>query len=97
MEVSDGGDLLDPDYSKSTLEIYRDSVEAAIIGFQNTDVFTYITGDENPSWIPRWNQPMLFRNPFRFGRALPWKPGGETTPIWTIDKELNIVSDRIYC
>ena len=92
MELSDGGDLLDPDYSKSTLEVYRDSVEAAIIDFQNTDVFTYITGDENPSWIPRWNQPMLFRNPFRFGRALPWKPAGETTPIWSIDKKLNIVS-----
>lgn len=92
MELSDGDDLLDPDYSKSTLEVYRDSVEAAIIDFQNTDVFTYITGDGNPSWIPRWNQPMMFRNPFRFGRALPWKPAGETTPIWNIDKKLNIVS-----
>ena len=92
MELSHGGDLLDPDYSKSTLEVYRDSVEAAMIDFQNTDVFTYITGDETPSWIPRWNQPMLFRNPFRFGRALPWKPAGETTPIWNIDNQLNIIS-----
>ena len=92
MELSDGGDLFDPDYSKSTLEVYRNSVEAAIIDFQSTDVFTYIRGDEHPSWIPRWNQPMVFRNPFRFGRALPWKPAGDTKPIWNIDKELNIVS-----
>lgn len=92
MELSNGSELLEPDYSKSTLEVYRDSVEAAIIDYQTTDVFTYITGDENPSWIPRWNQSMLFRNPFRFGRALPWKPAGETTPIWSIDKKLNIVS-----
>lgn len=35
---------------------------------------------------------MLFRNPFRFGRALPWKPAGDTTPIWNIDKESNILS-----
>ena len=92
MEFSDGSNLLDPDYSKSILDVYRDSVEAAIINFQNTDVFTYVTGNENPSWIPQWNQPMLFRNPFRFGMALPWKPAGETTPIWSIDKKLNIVS-----
>lgn len=92
MEFSDRSDLLDPDYNKSTLEVYRDSIEAALIDFQNTDVFTYITGDENPSWIPRWNQPMWFRNPFRFGMALPWKPAGETTPIWSIDKKLNILS-----
>ncbi|MCJ1295786.1 hypothetical protein MMC34_007350 [Xylographa carneopallida] len=35
---------------------------------------------------------MLFRNPFRFGRALPWSPAGRTTPKWNIDKELNIIS-----
>ena len=92
MDFSDGGELLDPDYGKSILEVYRDSVEVAIFIFQNTDVFTYITGDENPSWIPRWNQPMVFRNPFRFGRALPWKPASETAPIWKIDKKLNLIS-----
>lgn len=92
IEVSEGGELLDPDYNKSVLEVYRDSVEAAILNFQNTDVFTYVTGDGHPSWIPQWNQPMLFRNPFRFGRALPWKPANGTTPIWNIDKELNILS-----
>ena len=35
---------------------------------------------------------MLFQNPFQFGRALPWKPAGETKPIWNIDKKLNILS-----
>ena len=34
---------------------------------------------------------MLFRNPFRFRMALPWKSAGETTPICCIDKKLNIV------
>ena len=92
IEVSNGGELLDPDYNKSVLEVYRASIEAAILDFQNTDIFTYVSGNGNPSWIPQWNQPMLFRNPFRFGRALPWKPAGRTTPIWNIDKELNILS-----
>ena len=92
IEVSDGGELLDPDYNKSILEVYRDSVEAALLNFQNTDIFTYVTGDGSPSWIPQWNQPMLFRNPFRFGRALPWRPASRTTPIWNIDKGLNILS-----
>jgi hypothetical protein len=92
MKFSDGAGLLDPDYSKSTVEVYRDSVEAAFINFQNTDVLLYITGNENPSWIPRWERPMLFRNPFRFGKALPWKPAGETKPVWNIDKKLNVLS-----
>ena len=35
---------------------------------------------------------MLFRNPFRSGKALPWKPAGETKPIWNIDKKLNVFS-----
>ncbi|KAM4060354.1 HET-domain-containing protein [Hirsutella rhossiliensis] len=35
---------------------------------------------------------MLFRNPFRFGKSLPWKPAGESKPIWNIDKELNVLS-----
>ena len=92
IDFSDCGDLLDPDYSKSVLAVYRDSVEVALLSLQNTDVLTYITGDENPSWIPQWNRPMVFRNPFRFGKALPWKPAGETKPIWSIDKILNIMS-----
>ena len=92
MKLSDSAGLLDPDYSKLTVEVYRDSVEAAFVNFQNTDVLLYITGHENPSWIPRWDRPMLFRNPFRFGKALPWKPAGETKPIWNIDKKLNVLS-----
>jgi len=92
MMVSDGTKLLDPDYSKSTVEVYRDLVEAAFVNFRNTDVLLYVTGNDSPSWIPRWDRPMLFRNPFRFGRALPWKPAGETKPIWNIDKKLNILS-----
>lgn len=47
MKFSNESELLDPDYSKSVSEIYRDSVETAIINFQNTDVFTYVTGDEH--------------------------------------------------
>lgn len=92
MEVSNGGELLSPDYSKSALTVYRDAVEAAILNFQNTDVFTYTTGGSMPSWIPQWNQPMLFRNPFRFGKALPWKPAGATTPVWNVDKDSYIIS-----
>ena len=92
MKFSDGAELLDPDYSKTTIEVYRDSVEAAFVNFQNTDVLLYVTGTESSSWIPRWDQPMLFRNPFRFGKALPWKPAGETKPVWNIDKKLNSLS-----
>lgn len=92
MKFSGGAGLLDPDYGKSTVEVYRDSVEAGFVHFQNTDVLLYRTGNETPSWIPRWDLPMLFRNPFRFGKALPWKPAGETKPIWTIDKTMNVLS-----
>jgi hypothetical protein len=53
MKFSDGAGLLDPDYSKPTVEVYRDSVEAALVNFQKTDVLLYITGNEDPSWIPR--------------------------------------------
>jgi hypothetical protein len=92
MKFSDGAGLLDPDYSKSAVEVYRDSVEAGFVHFQNTDVLLYRTGNETPSWIPRWDQPMVFRNPFRFGKAVPWKPAGETKPIWNIDKTINVLS-----
>ncbi|PVH72238.1 hypothetical protein DL98DRAFT_660192, partial [Cadophora sp. DSE1049] len=59
MKFSDGAGLLDPDYGKSEIEVYRDSVEAGLVHFQNTDVLLYRTGNETPSWIPRWNRPML--------------------------------------
>ena len=35
---------------------------------------------------------MIFRNPFRFGRSLPWKPAGTTAPIWEIEKGNNTLS-----
>ncbi|GLB10783.1 hypothetical protein AtubIFM57258_007193 [Aspergillus tubingensis] len=87
------GRLLQPDYKKSVVEVYRDSVEAALVGFGNTDVLLYVNGEDEeeegegkwPSWIPRWDRAMLFRNPFRFGNAFPWRPAGEgTTPVWRI-------------
>ncbi|KAL8831714.1 MAG: hypothetical protein Q9170_005176 [Blastenia crenularia] len=80
---------------RSMSNIYQDLIltnRAALLDFRDTDIFTYVTGDGNSSWIPQWNKPMLFRNPFRFGRALPWRPAGETTPVWNIDKNLNIIS-----
>ncbi len=92
MDLGKGAELLEPDYSKSTAEVYRDSVEAALVNFDKTDVLLYVQGTENPSWVPRWDIPMLFRNPFRFGKPLPWKPAGETSPIWEIDKNLSILS-----
>jgi hypothetical protein len=92
MEISEGGDLLDPDYSKPTLELYRDLVEVVLINFKKADVLLYVTVNELPSWIPGWNIPMLFRNPFRFGKPMPWKPAGDTEPTWSIDKSANILS-----
>jgi hypothetical protein len=92
MKLPKDGHMLDPDYSKSTLDVYRDSVEAALVNFEKADVLLYVTGREDPSWIPRWNIPMLFRNPFRFGKPMPWKPAGDTKPTWNIDKESNVLS-----
>lgn len=92
MKFSKGGELLTPDYTKTTLEVYRDSVEAALVNFENTDVLLYLAGIENPSWIPAWNIPMLFRNPFRFGNRVPWKPAGDSKVVWSIDKSLNVLS-----
>ena len=88
LEVSREFDLLDPDYNKPLLEVYRDSVEAALLTFRSTDAFTYPTGNMIPSWIPRWNESMIFRNPFRFGQSLPWKPAGTTVPDWVIRKKI---------
>ncbi|KAF2658267.1 hypothetical protein K491DRAFT_624949 [Lophiostoma macrostomum CBS 122681] len=92
MELPKDGSLLDPDYGKSTLEVYRDAVEAALVNFKKADVLLYVTGSQNPSWIPRWDIPMLFRNPFRFGKPMPWKPAGDTGPVWSIDKSTNVLS-----
>ena len=92
MEFREGGELLDPDYTKSVTEVYRDSVEAALVNFKKTDVLLYLDGTHSPSWIPHWNQPMLFRNPFRFGKPVPWKPAGDTKATWSMDKVSNILS-----
>jgi hypothetical protein len=92
MKIDKGGELLKPDYSKSVAEVYRDSVEAALVNFENTDALLYVKGTENPSWVPRWDIPMLFRNPFRFGKPLPWRPAGDTHPTWNIDQESSVLS-----
>jgi len=92
MELDKGADLLRPDYTKSVTEVYRDSVEAALVDFEKTDALLYVKGTEDPSWVPRWDIPMLFRNPFRFGKPLPWRPAGDTKPIWNIDKTSNVLS-----
>lgn len=92
MRYSDPTSLLEPDYNKTLIEVYRDSVEAAFLNFANADVLLYLTGLESPSWIPRWDKPMLFRNPFRFGNAVPWCPAGDAKTVWSIDKALNILS-----
>jgi hypothetical protein len=92
MNLGLGADLLMPDYSKSILEVYRDSVEAAFMDFQSTDVLNYTPGTKMAvSWVPEWNREMLFRNPFRFGKPLPWKPAGATKAVWKVDREANIL------
>ncbi|TGJ66775.1 hypothetical protein EYR41_008379 [Orbilia oligospora] len=92
MKFSKGAELLTPNYGKTPLEVYRDSVEAALVNFENTDVLLYLAGVESPSWIPAWNVSMLFRNPFRFGNRVPWKPAGDSKAVWGIDKKNNILS-----
>lgn len=92
IESHKGSNLLDPDYSKSTADVYRDSVEAAMLDYEKTDVLCYLAGNESPSWVPNWDKEMLFRNPFRFGRPMPWRPAGDTAPEWNIDREKFILS-----
>lgn len=92
MKLPKDGHILDPDCRKTTLDVYRDSVEAALVNFEKADLLFYITGEEEPSWIPRWNILMLFRNPFRFGKLIPWKPASDTKPAWNIDKDTNVLS-----
>lgn len=60
--------------------------------FKKANVLLYTTGEEKTSRIPRWNIPMLFRNPFRFGKLMPWKPTGVTRPAWSINKDTNVLS-----
>jgi hypothetical protein len=92
IKFTKGAELLKPNYKKSTIEVYQDSIKAALVNFKNTDVLLYLTGNKDPSWIPYWDQPMLFRNLFCFGNLVLWKPAGESKPIWSIDKESNVLS-----
>ncbi len=93
MKLSDeASKVLKPDYNKDVIEVYRDSVEAGLLTYENTDVMLYVTGKEEPSWIPRWDVMMPFRSPFRFGKHLPWKPSLKSKPIYAIDKSKNIIS-----
>ncbi|PQE10509.1 heterokaryon incompatibility protein [Rutstroemia sp. NJR-2017a BVV2] len=92
MTFSDGAELLLPDYRKSVTEVYRDCAEAALINFKNVDILYYVRGAENPSWVPRWDKAMLFRNPFRLTSGVPWRPTGKTVPIWSIDKKESILT-----
>lgn len=85
-------ELLLPDYRKSTTNVYRDSVKAAFVNFQNINVLYYLGGTEDPSWVPRWNSAMLFRNPFRLTSGVPWRSTGDTVPMWSIDREHNILT-----
>ncbi|KAF5538732.1 het-domain-containing protein [Fusarium phyllophilum] len=94
MSITHGSELLYPDYDKSTVEVYMDSVAAAFVDMQNTDVLLYAPGTDHPTWVPRWDRAMLFRNPFRFGKALPWRPSIDSKPAWSIDGESRILSLR---
>ncbi|KAH7199484.1 hypothetical protein DER44DRAFT_842492 [Fusarium oxysporum] len=94
MSITRGSELLYPDYDKSTVEIYMDSVAAAFVDMQNTDVLLYAPGTDHPSWVPRWDRTMLFRNPFRFGKALPWSPSIDLKPTWSINAESKVLALR---
>jgi hypothetical protein len=96
MNLGDGEELLNPDYGKSLTSVYRDTVKAALTQFKTTDVLLYAMGKEQPSWIPRWDKPMLFRNPFRFGNDVPFKPAGDSTASWSIDDARNELTLQGY-
>lgn len=92
MKVDKGASLLSPNYEKTLIDVYQDSVEAAFLDFENTDILNYTPGTNMAcSWVPEWNRPMLFRNPFRFGKKLPWKPAGESKVTWKINRSANIL------
>ncbi|KAI3583908.1 hypothetical protein IWW34DRAFT_785092 [Fusarium oxysporum f. sp. albedinis] len=71
-----------------------DSVAAAFVDMQNTDVLLYAPGTDHLSWVPRWDRAMLFRNPFRFGKALPWSPSLDLKPTWSINAESKVLALR---
>ena len=93
-----GGDLFDPDYSKSTLEVYRNevyrnSVEAAIIDFSKYGCFLPMSGATK---IHHGYRDGI--SPWCFGirfvleeRSLGNRPAGRNR-FGIFDKELNIIS-----
>lgn len=92
-----GGALLDPDYSKATLQTYLDVVEASLFNYKNTNALLYVSAvGGRPSWIPFWNEAILFRNPFRFGNPMPWRPAGDSEAHWAVDRESFILSLKGY-
>ncbi|TVY23751.1 Heterokaryon incompatibility protein 6,OR allele [Lachnellula hyalina] len=69
------GVLLQPDYSKSVVHVYGDAVRHMIqqneddAKYNLTEAFASIessnTGTEGfPSWIPRWDNPSMLKNPW---------------------------------
>ena len=83
LQYTDTTTLLKPDYSKSLLEVYRDSVEAAFLNFRNVDVLLYVTGNERSSWIPRWKWATKIQPPTKVvsGQKYPMGKGGRWAPL----------------
>ena len=74
------------------IEVYQDCVEASLTVLDSANALLYVNNEQSPSWTPRWNLPMLFRNPFRFGRSVPWRPVAGSKPQWRISKEKSVLS-----
>lgn len=65
MPVSHGGYDIAADYSKSTLELFRDIVRLTLENRKSLDFLSYVQHqaadlDVFPSWIPRWDERLLF-------------------------------------
>jgi hypothetical protein len=41
--------ILEPDYNKPAIEVYRDSVEAVLMNYENTGALLYLSADDSPS------------------------------------------------
>lgn len=63
IDCAEGVQLLDPDFSRTAVEVYRGAVEAAFINFKTTNALLYVSGREDPSWVPRWDVPMPLSQP----------------------------------
>jgi hypothetical protein len=69
-ETSDSGDLLDLDYRRSTLDVYRNLVKAALIDFKKVNGLLYAIGKELPSWLRRWTTLCSSATCFDFGKLM---------------------------